>query len=61
MIKIKEERLKRNMTQDDLSLCLGITTRTYQYIEYGARNPSLEVALKLQELFQCDIKNLLKQ
>lgn len=52
-------RLGKSMTQDELSHILGITVRTYQYIEYGQRKPSYDVILKLQTLFQCSIEVLL--
>ena len=47
------------MTQDELAHLLGITVRTYQYIEYGQRKPSYEVILKLQEIFGSSIDTLL--
>lgn len=57
--KLKQMRLGTNMSQDEISHILGITVRTYQYIEYGQRKPSYNVILKLQELFHCDIDQLL--
>ena len=56
---LKKARLGRNMTQDELAHLLGITVRTYQYIEYGQRKPSYEVILKLQEIFGSSIDTLL--
>lgn len=56
---LKKLRLARNITQDELAHMLGITIRTYQYIEYGHRKPSYDVILKLQEIFKCDINKLL--
>ena len=58
---LKKARLSRNMTQDELAHILGITVRTYQYIEHGQRKPSYDVILKLQELFNSDISNLLSE
>ena len=49
------------MTQDELAHILGITVRTYQYIEHGQRKPSYNVILKLQELFKSDISYLLSE
>ena len=49
------------MTQDELAHILGITVRTYQYIEHGQRKPSYDVILKLQELFNSDISTLLSE
>lgn len=56
---LKKARLGRSMTQDELAHLLGITVRTYQYIEYGQRKPSYEVILKLQEIFGSSIDTLL--
>jgi transcriptional regulator with XRE-family HTH domain len=59
LLNIKKARLGRNMTQDQVAHILGITVRSYQYIEYGQRRPSYDVILKLQELFCSTIDNLL--
>lgn len=59
MNNLKKLRLGRNITQDELAHILGITIRTYQYIEYGQRKPSYEVILKLQDIFDCEINKLL--
>ena len=59
MIQLKNARMGKNMTQDDLAHILGITVRTYQYIEYGQRKPSYDVILKLQDLFHLSIDALL--
>jgi transcriptional regulator with XRE-family HTH domain len=58
---LKKARLGKNMTQDELAHILGITVRTYQYIEYGQRKPSYDVILKLQELFNSNINSLLSE
>jgi len=56
---LKKARLSRSITQEELAHILGIAVRTYQYIEYGQRKPSYDAILKLQELFNSDINNLL--
>ena len=58
---LKKARLSRSMTQDKLAHVLGITVRTYKYIEHGQRKPAYDVILKLQELFNSDISNLLSE
>ena len=58
---LKKARLGRSITQDELAHTLGITVRTYQYIEHGQRKPSYDVILKLQKLFNSDINSLLKE
>ncbi len=59
MNNLKKARLEKNMTQDELAHMLGITVRTYQYIEHGHRKPSYNIILKLQDIFKCDISKLL--
>ena len=61
MNNLKKVRLSRNITQDELAHTIGITVRTYQYIEHGQRKPSYEVILKLQDIFKCDINRLLSE
>lgn len=56
---LKKERLAKSITQDELAHMLGITVRTYQYIEHEDRKPSYDVILKLQDIFKCDISKLL--
>jgi transcriptional regulator with XRE-family HTH domain len=58
---LKKARLSRNITQDGLAHLLGVTVRTYQYIEHGQRKPSYDVILRLQELFDSDISYLLSK
>ncbi len=61
MINLKIARLGRNLTQDELAHLLGVTVRTYQYIEHGKRKPSYDVIIKLQNLFSKDIDSLLSE
>lgn len=61
MNNLKVARLGRSLTQDEIAHLLGITVRTYQYIEHGERKPSYDVIIKLQELFNKDIYNLLSE
>lgn len=58
---LKKARLSRDITQDELAHTLGITVRTYQYIEHGQRKPSYDVILKLQGFFKQDISYLLSE
>ena len=61
MINLKKVRLDRNLTQDELAHKIGVTLRTYQYIEYGQRKPSYSVILKLQGIFNKSIDTLLTE
>lgn len=61
LLKLKSLRLARSMTQDQVADKLGITTRAYQYIEYGQKKPSYSVIIKLQDIFKEDIETLLTE
>ncbi|SEV81746.1 helix-turn-helix domain-containing protein [[Clostridium] fimetarium] len=61
MSNLQIARLGKNLTQDELAHLLGITVRTYQYIEHGERKPSYEVIIKLQGIFDNDISSLLSE
>lgn len=61
LLNLKALRLGRSLTQDQLADKLDITTRAYQYIEYGEKKPSYEVIVRLQALFNKDINVLLSE
>lgn len=55
---LKEFRLERNMTQEELARCCGISLRTYQNIEktnntnlLNARNISIILDGTIEEIF----------
>lgn len=47
MVKLKERRLKKNLTMKQVGQETGIAESTYSLIESGKRRPSPEVAQKL--------------
>ncbi|MGG0301045.1 helix-turn-helix transcriptional regulator [Bacillus albus] len=42
--KIKENRAKLNMTQEDLAKTVGVRRETISHLEKGKYNPSLQLA-----------------
>jgi len=56
--KLKELRLKENMTQKEIAEIIGITQRGYQNYERGRRIPPLITAVKLSNLFMCSIETI---
>ena len=48
--KLREIRLKRELTQDQIAKEVGITRSHYTKIEIGIGNPSLLVAIKIKEV-----------
>ena len=58
--KIRDLRLQRNLTQEDMDEGdSGIPYRTIQNIEAGRSNPSLKTIHKLAKIFQIKPKDLL--
>ena len=53
--KIKEERLRRGLTQSELSWLTGITIRSIQRIENNEVNPSLHSLKTIGEALQTDL------
>lgn len=51
--KMKQLRLERGWTQEDVGNMLGITGSAYGMIELGVRTPRLPLAVKMQELLGC--------
>lgn len=55
LIKLRKDR---GITQQQASETLGITRSFYGMIETGNRNPTLDLAKKIADLFQVDIEEL---
>lgn len=51
-------RKERKMTQQQIAEILGITRSFYGMIETGDRNPTLDLAKRIAELFQVDIEEI---
>lgn len=57
--KIKEERLKQNLSQEKLALEADIDRTYMNDIEKGTRNVSLNIAYKLSKALNISLSNLL--
>lgn len=53
--RLKELRKLNNMTQKDVSLKLGITTRRYQALELNESLPSLNTLVYLADTFNVSL------
>ena len=53
--------IEHGYTQLELAQKLGISLRTYQRIEYGEQKPNVHVVIRLQDLFQKDIGEMIKE
>ena len=54
-------RIEHGYTQLELAQKLGISLRTYHRIEYGEQKPNVHVVIRLQDLFQKDIGEMIKE
>ncbi len=58
-VRLKELRLEKKFTQDDLSKILGVSDRAIGYYESGARHPDFEGLKKLAQFFDVSTDYLL--
>jgi transcriptional regulator with XRE-family HTH domain len=59
LVNLERERLKRNWTQEDVANKIGVARSTYANWESGKREPDLETAEKLADLFEVSIDYLM--
>lgn len=57
--KIKNLRLKKLLTQEDIAKHLGVKQPTVSTWESGLFEPSIENLIKLSDLLGCDMNELL--
>jgi putative transcriptional regulator len=55
---IKVWRAKNDLTQEDLAKKLSVTRQTINAIERGKYDPSLELAFRLSNFFECGIEDI---
>ena len=55
---LKELRESKYWTQKELSIKLGVSTRTIISLEKGHFNPSIKVAYKCSLIFECPIEKI---
>lgn len=56
---LKELRIKRNLTQQQVADQIGCSSVVYSRYENGQRQPSIEVILRLADLFNVTVDTLL--
>jgi len=57
---IKEKRHAAGLSQENLALKAGISTRFYQDIEGGIKQPSIETLFKLSAGLDCHYSDILE-
>jgi putative transcriptional regulator len=55
---LREHREARGMTQGELASAVGVTRQSINAIERGRYDPSLELALRLADEFDCAVEDL---
>lgn len=55
---LRELRNERNMTQEELSIKVGVSRQSIVAIETGRYDPSLQLAFKLAQQFDCSIEDI---
>jgi putative transcriptional regulator len=58
--RIKQHRLVRNLTQQELARAAGVSRQSIISIERGRYVPSLPLALRLAGIFACPVENLFR-
>jgi len=58
--KVKEFRLKKGVTQNELALVLNVTRQTIIALEKQRYSPSLHLALRLSKFFGVKVEELFK-
>jgi len=58
--RVREHRLKKEISQKELALILGVTRQTIIALEKQKYSPSLHLALRLAKYFNTKIEELFK-
>lgn len=58
--RIRDYRVERGLTQDELAQAVGVSRQSIISIERGRYTPSLYLALRLAQFFQCSVDELFK-
>jgi putative transcriptional regulator len=56
--RIKDYRMQRGLTQDELAQAVGVSRQSIISIERGRYTPSLYLALRFAQFFQCSTDEL---
>ena len=59
--KIKIERVKNDLSQEQLAEKTGVSTRTISLIESGLQHPKFLLVVKLVKALDIDVKKLIEE
>lgn len=55
---LKERRKEKKISQQELAQLIGVRRETIVHLENNRYNPSLEMALRIAEVFECSVEDL---
>lgn len=61
LIKLKAERVKKDLTQEQIANLLGMATATYNHKENGKAYFSFQEILKLLDILECRFEDIFLQ
>jgi putative transcriptional regulator len=56
--RIKEYRVRFNLTQEDLAKRVNVRRETIVFLEKNKYNPSLRLAYDIAKVFECSIEDI---
>ncbi len=56
--RMREYRARKNLTQDELAVLVGVRRETIINLEKGRYNPSLKLAMDIAKVFSCTVEDL---
>ncbi|WP_333888259.1 helix-turn-helix transcriptional regulator [Clostridium sp.] len=57
--KLKELRVKKHKTQDEVAKAIGINRAAYSHYENGLRFPKVDTAIKMALYFQVKVEDII--
>ena len=58
---LREERVKRGLSMTALAAKAGLSQQMVSYVERQMRNPGLDTLLRITEVLEIDLADLIKQ
>lgn len=55
---LRQHRISRNISRQELATLLGVSVRTYQTYETGTREPSINSFIKIADFYQISLDEL---
>jgi transcriptional regulator with XRE-family HTH domain len=58
---LREERVKRNLSMTAVAAKAGLSQQMISYVEREMRNPGLDTLLRITEVLEIDLADIIKQ